>query len=304
MRLTIVTVTHNSSHVLPSFLESLNLDQVGESAHLVLVDSGSDDPSAVRSAALACGAHFIDAQANVGYGSASNIGAIGAESEWIAFVNPDVSVAAQDLLRLCGAAEANGLAAIGPTILLPGGGTETNVRSLIVPPWRRRTRRTLVKATPLSEDILRCASVSGCCLVVETEAFASVGGFDPRFFMFAEEIDLQARLGKRGHVIGMSSSVFVESPGGASSEGVTPRWGNTQRLASHVLYVDKHFTRLEGLVDLGWRTLQVLSDRRYFPRRTSLRQLFAEVRAGMHRRKGRSFWRDLGHRRSSAGFRD
>ena len=40
--------------------------------------------------------------------------------------------------------------------------------------------------------------LSGSCLLLRRRAFDSVGGFDSRYFMYIEDVDLGDRLGKAG----------------------------------------------------------------------------------------------------------
>src|ERR1700712_3673254 len=55
--------------------------------------------------------------------------------------------------------------------------------------------------------------LSGSCLLVDLAAFASVGGFDPGYFMYFEDVDLAERLAERGRVHGSVPSALVRAPG-------------------------------------------------------------------------------------------
>ena len=56
--------------------------------------------------------------------------------------------------------------------------------------------------------------LSGSCFLVDLEAFHSVGGFDPGYFMYFEDVDLAARLGERGWLHVYAPSAVVEHEGG------------------------------------------------------------------------------------------
>jgi N-acetylglucosaminyl-diphospho-decaprenol L-rhamnosyltransferase len=267
--ISLVTVTHNSSQVLEPFLTDLrNGREQGD--EIVVVDSGSGDAGESRAIAERQMARFIGVAENVGYGGGSNIGAATAGGEWVAIVNPDVTLNFAALHALVDAAIDAGVACLGPGIAEPDGTPVENVRASIRPPWHRgKFQSQQVGGITLSE------SISGCCMVMPAQLFSAIGGFDTYFFMFAEEVDLQKRIREDGGLVGVLPRVTVVTPGGGSSSVTTRRWGATERHVAHIRFVGKHFSRPEAGVDLLWRSAQVLLGSEYSPRLTSLKQLWA-----------------------------
>lgn len=276
----VVTVTHNSSHIIGQFLADLDASGT-PGARLVVVDSGSKDAEETGQAVAATGGAYLRVGENVGYGQGSNFGAASADEDWLFFVNPDVRISAHTLMELAEEANASGLDCVGPMIRNAHGIDQHTFRGLISPPWRRRRHPSFVG----TEQILPTLSVSGCCLGVRRDQFVQLGGFDPRFFMFCEEIDLQARLLDAGGRIGIACNHVAVTDGGGSSAGVERRWSTTERSASHVTYVHKHFTAGEAAIDLTWRVAQILVRAEFRPRRESMHQFFTRIRAA-HRSNG------------------
>ncbi len=233
----VVTVTHNSAHVLDGFLDQLSAETAENETRVVVVDSGSSAIGETKRISRQSGAAFVPILENVGYGTASNRGAQGLNVDWLAFVNPDVHVTAATLHYLAQLAGELHLAAIAPNIVRDSADVDG----------------------PLTGGIIEGALLSGACLVVAWDAFEVLGGFDERFFMFAEEEDLLLRLTKAGYRYGLASGVRVFSPGGASSEGVSRRWGLAQREGlGRMQLLLKHrggIAAVAAMLRTGWRIM-------------------------------------------------
>lgn len=82
--------------------------------------------------------------------------------------------------------------------------------------------------------------LSGACLLVRRTALELIGGFDERFFMYSEDVDLCRRLRGAGFGIVYEPSAVARHQGGASA----PRASLLPTLAhSRVLYALKHHGR-------------------------------------------------------------
>lgn len=265
--ISVVTVTYNSSFILESYLQMLEDGRL-PGDEVILVDSGSEDVEVTRAIASSHGAQLIERIDNIGYGSGTNVGAALASADWLAIVNPDVNVSFTALRRLTEEALTAEIGCLGPSIIDSAGAPVHTVRQSIRPPWRTRGRRPATSGTLTITE-----SISGCCMVMRSADFRDLGGFDPYFFMFCEEIDLHKRIRERGGFVAATSAVTVETPGGASSSTTSKRWSSTERAVAHVRFVNKHFSAAEAAIDLFWRYLVILRGGEYRPRLSSLRHL-------------------------------
>ena len=93
--ITVVTVAHNSSSVLPAMLAS-----VPAGVPVIVVDNGSKDSAETADVAERHGARLIRNGENVGFGRACNQGAALAETPLILFLNPDAELARDAIGRL------------------------------------------------------------------------------------------------------------------------------------------------------------------------------------------------------------
>lgn len=278
--LSVVTVTHNSSHVLEDFLEQLGIAADDE---VIVVDSGSNDADESRRIAERHGATFIASPKNVGYGTGTNIGAHAAAGDWLAIVNPDVQISIAELHELVRLASTHHFVCVGPSQRDRSGRVIDNFRQTMAPPWKR----SFQPPTDFGE-FTTVASMSGACMVIDHVAFASVGGFDENFFMFGEEVDLHQRLADAGGALAVAKNVLAFTDGGGSSSTASRRWSVTERAVSHVNYMRKHFGATTAIIDALWRLVPILAGGEYKPRRYSLVQYSRGLKRIARSRTGRA----------------
>jgi N-acetylglucosaminyl-diphospho-decaprenol L-rhamnosyltransferase len=178
-----------------------------------MADNGSVDGAPERAAART-GVELLRIGENVGYGTAANraIAGLGDEVGWVVVANPDVVWSPGSLDDLLAAGERTPRAgALGPLIrdahgvvypsarLVPslGRGIGHAVFGTAWPgnPWTRAYRQAQPEGLPVERD---AGWLSGSCLLLRRTAFDSVDGFDSRYFMYFEDVDLGERLGAAG----------------------------------------------------------------------------------------------------------
>lgn len=227
-----VVVNYNAGPLLERCISSLLADTSGGAPpEVVVVDNGSTDGSATAAAAGFPTVRFVDAPGNVGYARGANLGIAVTAAPVVAVVNPDAEVewgtARAMLDRL--AAEPR-IGALGPRIRNTDGTDYPSARTipsvldavghgvlgLFWPsnPFTRRYRQ--LGADP--ERSREVDWVSGAAVWLRRSALDEVGGWDERYFMYLEDVDLCWRLRRRGwrvvyepagrvvHVQGVSTS--------------------------------------------------------------------------------------------------
>ena len=204
----VVAVTYSPGASLDAFLDSLPR-ATDAPVCVVLADNGSTDGAPERAAAERPEVRLLATGGNVGYGRAANAGVAATDHEWVVVSNPDVVFAAGALDELVRVARRWPRAgAVGPLIRTASGEVYPSARDLpslgrgighavlgtVWPgnPWTRSYRREQL-------PVERTAGwLSGSCLLLRREAFESVGGFDPSYFMYFEDVDLGQRLAEAG----------------------------------------------------------------------------------------------------------
>jgi N-acetylglucosaminyl-diphospho-decaprenol L-rhamnosyltransferase len=226
--LRVVAVTYSPGEALEGFVTSL----VGATSHpfeVVLADNGSTDGVPERVAAHHPHVRLLPTGGNVGYGAAVNAGLAGAPGRYALVANPDVGFepgAVDELLAV--AARWPRAATVGPAIRTPEGELYPSARDLprlstgaghallgwAWPgnPWTARYRRE--REAPRERT---AGWLSGSCFLVDLEAFRAVGGFDPGYFMYFEDVDLAERLGRAGYLHVYAPTAVVVHEGGHST---------------------------------------------------------------------------------------
>ena len=216
------------------------LCELGATGHeLIVVDCASTDGTAAFVHDRFAETRLVELDANPGYGSALNKGVQLSSGDYLLLMNADAWPARGDVDHLVAFAESEPSAgAVGPRLLNPDGSLQRSVRGFPTL-WRLATeyfflrwlapRSRLVNAFyggGFAHDSVRDVEfLVGAVLLVRRQAFEDIGGFDPSFFMFNEEVDLCYRLQDRGWRVLFfpvpSSSTWAELRLGSTGTGCT-----------------------------------------------------------------------------------
>jgi N-acetylglucosaminyl-diphospho-decaprenol L-rhamnosyltransferase len=223
----VVVVTYSPGPALTEFLSSLATATTAP-YDVVLADNGSTDGA--PEAAVGPGVELLRTGGNLGYGRAANAGAAGASAEWLVVANPDVVWAPGALDELLDAgARWPSAGCLGPAIRTPEGRLYPSARAFPSlgrgighalcgwwwpsNPWTRSYRAEVGKPVEGPTGWL-----SGSCMLLRRSAFEAVGGFDPSYFMYCEDMDLCRRIGEFGFLnVYVPSAVVTHSGGHATS---------------------------------------------------------------------------------------
>ena len=251
--LAVVIVTYSPGETLERFLDTL--DKATERpVRVVLADNGSTDGVPERVAAERANVDFVPTGGNLGYGGGVNRGVaeLGDEYGWVVIANADLEWRAGALDELLAAADRWPRAgALGPLIREPGGEVYPSARLLpslgrgaghavfgkVWPgnPWTRAYRQSEAAVTERTAGWL-----SGSCQLLRREAFDSVHGFDPRYFMYFEDVDLGDRLGRAGWLNVYVPSAEIMHIGGHSTSKSSARMLAEHHTSAYRYLADRH----------------------------------------------------------------
>lgn len=198
---TLITVTYNSEKVL-----SRNLDRAPHGVRRLVIDNASTDNSA--NIAARRGADVIRLDNNCGFSKANNIALSRCDTEFVAFVNPDVHVDYSSLGTLALSIDRLG-GLVAPQLAYPDGSLQPNGRQL---PFL--TRKVLNRLNRERTDYFRFAPrgkavpvawAIGAAVAAKRSTVLGLEGWDERFFIYYEDSELGLRAWEAGvpfHVVG------------------------------------------------------------------------------------------------------
>jgi GT2 family glycosyltransferase len=197
-KVSIILVNFNSGNHLPECFTSLkNLEYLD--FEIILVDNGSTDGSVEEVLNNFSDIKILCSEENLGFSSASNIGAQYASGEILAFLNPDTVVSPGWLNELLLALNDPFCGLVTPQILLLANPGRINTCGNLVHFTGMPSCNGFMKKKGEMEKIELVSSVSGAAFIIKKEVFEKIGGFDDSFFLYAEDTDLSWRAKLAGY---------------------------------------------------------------------------------------------------------
>lgn len=214
MDLSILIVNYKNSATLPDCLDSVYKTTEGLNFEVIVIDNGSEDRGLKTVQENFPKIRWIQNNANRGFAKANNQGAKVSRGKTLLFLNPDTQLtnnATQNMIAQLKQDSLTGV--VGPKVLNPDGSLQYSCRTFPTVwtglfnrysfvsrffPKNRHTTRYLM--TDYDHKKSREVDwVSGCCMMVPKSAFKKVGGFDEKYFLFNEDVDLCHSLKHHGY---------------------------------------------------------------------------------------------------------
>lgn len=243
----VIIVCYRCADLLRECLASLSLTPTDLEREIIIVDNDPELSNTCRNVAELYGALYILSPDNIGFGRACNLGAQAAHGQYLLFLNPDTCFQGNPLSPMLVILKKDpNVGAVGARLVdengheIPSGARFMTLKSM----WSDflsgclRTLRIRSPKRSFNYDF-----AFGASLLIRRKDFQSVGGFDPRFFMYCEEEDLQKRLRDMGkQSIICSKAIVTHRSAGTfrESQGLSPyRFMLWQK--SRVAYARKYY---------------------------------------------------------------
>jgi len=221
-----VVVDFHAESALAQCVDSLRLEGVRD---IVVVENGT--PGSTVSAVSGQGVTIVAPGLNLGYGRGANRGVARlGDHDLVLISNPDVVVHHGAVATLVAALDAQPtVGVVGPQIRRLDGSVYPSHRvfpnfwlaglhALLAPVWPGNPATQRYRSRHVDGTV---DWVSGACFMVRREVFEAVGGFDERYFMFAEDMALCWDVRQRGWGVAAVDDAVVTHAEGLSRQRAT-----------------------------------------------------------------------------------
>ena len=206
--LTVIVVSYNTRALTLACLDTLFANTHRTQMRVVVLDNASADGSAQAVRARFPQVECIASAENLGFARANNQVAAAADTPWLLLLNPDTETHPDAIDNILAFAKAHPRAGIvGGRTVFPDGSLNPASCWRRIGVWSLLTQITgLSRRFPNSglfnyegiggwrrDSVREVDIVVGCFLMISTELWRRLGGFDLRYFMYGEDADLCLR---------------------------------------------------------------------------------------------------------------
>ena len=252
---TLVCVRALLSQTMGDRLEVIVVDNHSESDSIGILRTQLPKDPRVR---------VVETPRNLGYGKGNTFGTRTATGEYLLIVNPDNVLPPDALERMVERLESDpSIGILAPKLVFPSGTVRDSARSF--PSFADVfIKRTVLKylfpkriaaytrtgeggdSHPVTSAMADVDWVAGACLFLRRSLYEELGGFDPRFFLFFEDIDLCRRTWAAGKRVVYDPSIIVADREHRLSEGGVITIFTKRTVRWHLMSAVKYFWKWRG----------------------------------------------------------
>lgn len=273
MDVSVIIINYKTPQLVIDCLKSIKDLTHDLSYEVIVIDNDSGDDSLSKISAAHPWARYIQSESNLGFGRANNLGVKYASGKNVFFLNSDTQLMNnaikilhnfmeenQNKVGACGANlyHADGSPNFSYTLYFPSIFTHILYRSYLIKFYSRENFNDSGRSK-------KVAQVIGAHLMMPRFLFEEVGGFDPAYFMYVEDTDIQTTISTMGYeVYSVPAAKILHLQGASSLSYMKLKWEidsyriyfnkfrgrNTLRIYNRIellsLYFRKFFYKMKG----------------------------------------------------------
>lgn len=215
--ISVIILNFNGRRWLAGCLDALAAQRGAPEFETIVVDNGSSDGSAAFVRTSYPAVRVVETGSNLGFAGGNNAGSREARGTWLAFLNNDTVAEPGWLAALARGGDAHPDCALvtsrlvyldNPSIVDSAGDGYLRAGGAF-----KHGHGAAAAAFAASREVF---GACGGAFMIRRDAFEALGGFDPRFFMVYEDVDLSYRARLRGMRVWYAADAIVGHAGSAS----------------------------------------------------------------------------------------
>lgn len=224
-KVSVIIVTFNSRETIKKCLESVF--KYAPKAEVLVVDNNSQDKTVEEIKKFGKKVILIESLENLGFAKACNLAASKATGNYLFFLNPDTEILNNALDKLVEFADNHPEAAlIAPQLIKKNGEIQPSVKKLptilgVILEYYFRQTGTYHEFIPNGNEPVEVEAVYGAAMLIKKEIFQKIKGFDERYFIYYEDLDLCKKIKKLGLKVVYYPNARVVHEVGASVKGLS-----------------------------------------------------------------------------------
>ncbi|MBU1215119.1 MAG: glycosyltransferase [Gammaproteobacteria bacterium] len=204
--ISISIVSHGQSDLVGQLLRDIGRYCAGTSLEIILTINVPESVS-FETSGFAFPVREIRNPIPKGFGENHNAAFKRAEGRYFCVMNPDIRLHSDPFPELVAQLRMPDVGVVAPQIVNGEGRREDNARDLPTPGELVRKLLGGSSAVQSAQEGSEPAWLAGMFLLFQRDTFAGVGGFDERYFLYYEDVDLCLRIGLAGYHIRLCDAV-------------------------------------------------------------------------------------------------
>lgn len=203
----IILVNYNTKELTSACIDSILMHTHGCSYEILLVDNASTDGSRERFENDRRVRYFYQTE-NLGFGKANNIGFKEAKGRYLICLNTDTLLVEDSISKMYSLMEKNGIEVLGVKLINKEGSMMHSYGTFTPSVWWELYYgcypfgilvNMYYKIKLLLNKVVSVGYITGADLMISKEVIDKCGMFDPDFFMYFEEAEMQRRFKAKGY---------------------------------------------------------------------------------------------------------
>lgn len=233
IELSFIIVNYKTPHLTKDCISSINSLNCNFNYEIIVVDNYSNDNSYSIIVENSEKTKWIQSNDNVGFGRANNLGVSHSKGKFILLVNSDVVLNKISIEYYLDRLKKDSSIGVIGCKLLYEDQTFQNSTYYDVGEYISILKNNILFEYFFPYKKKDLDAIMGAFMLMKRSIFDESGGFDPDFFMYAEELELCKRIKSRGYKIVYDDKFSVIHKIGGSSEGNS--WSGRQNWLSNAL---------------------------------------------------------------------